>query len=218
MPEQENEQMHIKIHNFIISGLIAVESARIERKISDGEFAANNFLRPWIKKAIKQKRFHRDLADLLQRFINKNNPNQKLRADFYSIYNEYRAMRLSNTVFEKSEVYRLNEALDSTEKLGFNVQRLLDYNPDDSGSYEPETDREVFILKRDYQLSVNEAKLTGPLNIYVVGDRQEIIDLLYSHGFLMEIAGESNVQAYSHLRIYPHNKFDGAVGIPTSLL
>ncbi len=219
--DQEEVQMHTKIHSFIVVALIAVESARVDGKIGDREFSASRFLGTWLKKALKQKRFHRDLADLIKRFIDSGAPHQRLRADFYTIHNEYRAVRLKTVVFDKPEITRLNTALDSLKALGVNVQNKLDYSPEKDGPYQHKTDNELFILKSDYELSVRLEDLIQPLNIYIVGDRQSTIDALYDNGFIAEIARESkiNTSDYSHFRIYPkNNDINGSIAIPTTLL
>lgn len=221
LEEQEESQMHTKIHSFIVVALIAVEVARVEGKIGNGEFSASNFLSGWLKKAFKQKRFHRDLADLIKRFIDSGGPHQSLRADLYTIHNEYRAVRLKTVVFEKPEMTRLNAALDHLKSTGVNVQNKLDYSPEKDGPYQHETDNELFILQSDYELSVRLNDLIQPLNIYIVGDRQPTIDALYDNGFIAEIARESkfNTSDYSHFRIYPkNNDINGSIAIPTILL
>ena len=221
LEEQEETQMHTTIHSFIVVALITVEMARVEGKIGSGEFSASKFLSSWLKKAQKQKRFHRDLADLIKRFIDSSDPHQRLRADFYTIHNEYRAIRLKTRVFDKPEITRLNSALDSLKALNVNVQNKLDYSPEKDGPYQHKTDNELFILKSDYELSVRLDDLIHPLNIYIVGDRQPTIDALYDNGFIAEIARESkiNTSDYSHFRIYPkNNNINGSIAIPTILL
>jgi hypothetical protein len=219
--DNEETQMHTKIHSFIVVALIAVELARVEGKIGDGDFSASNFLSGWLKKAFKQKRFHRDLADLIKRFIDSVGPHHSLRVDLYTIHNEYRAVRLKTVFFEKPDMIRLNTALESLRSRGVNVQNKLDYSPEKDGPYQHKTDNELFILKIDYELSVKSNDLIQPLNIYIVGDRQPTIDALYDNGFIAEIARESKLKSfdYSHFRIYPkNNDISGSIAIPTILL
>ncbi|MFQ3190911.1 MAG: hypothetical protein ACI936_002047 [Paraglaciecola sp.] len=220
LSEQQEIQMHTKIHSLIVVALIAVETARIEGQISKGDFSASNYLRTWLKTALKQHRFHRDLADLLIRFIDKGGLHQKLKVDFYSIYNEYRVMRLKPVIFKESEMSRLNTALDSIKLKGVHVQKRLDYSPEDNGPYQHQYDSELFILKQDYELSVKSDKLIHSLNIYIVGEKQPIIDELYDNGFIAEIVRESkmNTVHYSNFRIYPGNNINGAIAIPSVLL
>lgn len=223
MSDLISQEMHNKTHSFIISALLAVEDARIKGDIGKGESAASKFLRQWLKKVQRQKRFSRDLAGLIARFIDDCSTAcllQTIRADFYVIDREYRTLRVKNVVHDKTELERLDRALELLKTMDINVQVPLDYNTELDGPYQNKSNKEVFILKTDFDLSVFEEELTEPLNIYVVGERQMTIDVFYSNGLIAEIANQnvSNGIALCHLRIYPQNQISGKVAIPSKFL
>ena len=174
--------------------ILAVEKASVERKIAGGHLAATSFLSRWLKGALKQKRFPRELAGLLANYIDKyskGGPHQQIKTDFYLIYNEFRTIQLKNKVFDKPDLKRLQIAFKACSALGVNVQAPLDYNPEMNGPYPHKTNWELFVLKGDYEASVKDEKLKQGLNIYIVGDRQPLIDLLYLNGIIAEVVRES---------------------------
>jgi hypothetical protein len=123
-------------------------------------------------------------------------------------------------VFQDPEIKRLNNALSLIAKSGVNVQVPLEYDPAIDGPYEHESDNELFVLKGDYVNSVKGEHLVRSLNIYIVGERQPIIDALYDNGFLAELAKQSTLKQhkYYHFRLHPNNKIIGAIAIPSQLL
>jgi hypothetical protein len=223
LSEKVDVEMHTKILSFVTSALLAVEIARVNGDVSEGEFASSMFISRWIKKAIKQKRFHRDLVNVINTFVGKGSKAchiQRLKTDLNLILSEYQTVRLKDVVFEQPEISRLNTALDLIAAAGVKVQVPLDYDPVTNGPYDHKLNRELFILKSDYVLSVDSDKLKRTLSLYMVGDRQPIIDILFQNGFISEVANKSSLDDchYTHLRIYPKNNVLESIGIPTKFL
>lgn len=220
LTEQEEIDLYKKIHSFITAALLAVEIARIDCTVSDTPFATSNFIRRWLKLALKQKRFHRDLADLIVKFLGKSGVGQDLKKDFYTIYNEYRANRIRSISYDQSDVARLTSSLESMAKFSLTVQVPLDYNAELKGPYQHETNNELLILKTDYDASIKSNKLVDVLDVYMVGDRQPVIDTLFEKGFLAELTQFSEIDSnkYTHFRLYPKNNVEGVIALPTHLL
>lgn len=220
MVKVDNKIRDQKIHSMITAALIAFEMARVSGEVSNGELTASAFLSRWLKKALKQKRFDRELAGVLTRFITENSKAgclQRLKVDFYSIFNDYRTLRLKNKVFETPEITRLHIALELIKGSGIKVQDLLDYDPSKNGPYEPTSDNELFILKKDYESSVVSTDLSHSLSIYVVGQIQPIVDIFYDNGFISEIAKASKSNNYYQFRIHPLNNVSGQIATPSVL-
>lgn len=220
----EAEVFKSEIHHLLTCGLLAVEIARTEGVIGGSETASTIFLGKWLKLAVKQKRFSRDLSNLIQRFLDtylKNGPHAKLKTHFFNLYIEYRIKHDISVDSSFSEIERWNKCLNKIKHSECTVNAPLDYDPQILGVYTPTNNLELFILKKDFELSFKgHATFSAAVNFYVVGEPQFIIDSLFECGFIIEVIRSnrnSNIN-YHHFRVHSNNNCSGNYAVPTPYL
>ena len=216
----------VEYRRFISSGLLALYSSEVYEKSNKALKASNLFLGNWLIRALKQKRYQRELADNITLMIELHKT-KRGRSNLVGIFElhhqENKTTDICLTKYDTTALSRIQ--LTSTElKLGgWEVSIPLDYDPVENGPYQPLEEKEAFTLRMDWNNSIDgNGGIKKALRIYSTERLQEIVDAFFENGFYVFVSNKTQSDDrteipkwYYCLDIYPHDEPKNGIEIPT---
>jgi len=207
--------------NMILGGLIALKSEQQIGTVSRSPGSETLFLGKWLKRAKKQRHYPKSVSENIDNFLalyTAKGRSADLTSSFYQIYNEYRTVKINADDFKSNAKQRFDTAMDILKKKDWSISLPLDHDETANGPYQSNKDKELFVMKKDWDIVFNdEDELVEPLSLSVVSAPQDVIDSLYLHGFILakDTSKKSTKDTYHHFMIFPDNKYTGTAEIPS---
>lgn len=221
MNKQESD-LSFQLYNFILNALIALELEANEKSFVSSSSKKSLFLGAWLKKAKKQRRYPKSLAQEVENLINiylLKGQRAKLSELLSEMIYEYRLLLNIKVNSELTAKFRFDSAMQALSIQGWKISLPITQDIDEQIPYRSSHSKEIFTSKRYWEGAFDkEHALCKEISIFVVSSPQLVIDYLYDYGFILikGIKGcDHQGKFYYQYTIFPNNKCTGKPAIPT---
>ena len=209
----------------ILGGLIALTFNQVNGKVNYHSVSETIFLAKWLRRIQKQKLYPRTVAKEIDSFLNLytlKGRSANLATSFHQIYKEFQLVNYIKKQYNESAKTRFELAMKELNKGGWHTSLPITHNPRTDKPYRPQNKREIFTTKWYWKNTFDaQGNLTKSFSIFIVSQPQQVIDCLYLHGFIL-VKGLSSKDDegnnYFQFILFPDNKCNGEVAIPTKFL